>query len=196
MPGDRAVLNFSGPFPDGDGIYDLPARVFIDTSVLRAAYAALGSQVPQKLFFQHSSRLDEQATVNGLVGHAQALIIGILSLQPSGNLFRRPVQQQFTRNDLPQLLMESEPAGFRPQSRLPGLVIRFVGAIFRTATMPGHFPTHRRRGSVQMLGYLTNRRSASDPARDVLSLRQCEYPERASTDCRNKPTVQRHHAAN
>src|ERR1700693_1913469 len=90
MPGDRAVRNFSGPFPDGEGLYDLPARVFIDMSVLRPADAALGSQVPQQLFFQHSARLDEQATVNGLVGHAQALVVGILGLQPSGNLFRRP----------------------------------------------------------------------------------------------------------
>jgi hypothetical protein len=36
--------------------------------------------------------LNEQATINGLVGHAQALVIGILGFQPSGNLFRRPVQ--------------------------------------------------------------------------------------------------------
>src|SRR5467141_2540991 len=52
-----AVLNFSGPLPDGDGICDLTARVSKDTRVLRAAYATLGSQVPQQLFFQHSSRL-------------------------------------------------------------------------------------------------------------------------------------------
>ena len=35
MTGNGAVLNFSGPFPDGDGIYDLTARVFKDTRVLR-----------------------------------------------------------------------------------------------------------------------------------------------------------------
>ena len=51
MTGNGAVLNFSGSFPDGDGIYDLTARVFKDTSVLRAAYAALGSQVPISSFF-------------------------------------------------------------------------------------------------------------------------------------------------
>jgi hypothetical protein len=34
------------------------------------------------------------------VGHAHALVIGILDLQPSVNLFRRPVQNQFNRNDL------------------------------------------------------------------------------------------------
>jgi hypothetical protein len=45
MTGDGAVLDFCGSFPDGDGIYDLTARVFKDTRVLRAADAALGSQV-------------------------------------------------------------------------------------------------------------------------------------------------------
>ena len=49
MTGNGAVLNFSGPFPDGDGIYDLTARVSKDTRVLRAAYAAFGSQVPKQL---------------------------------------------------------------------------------------------------------------------------------------------------
>jgi hypothetical protein len=83
-----AVHNFSGPFPDGDGICDLTARVSKDTSVLRAALAALGSQVAKQLFLQHSSRLNEQATVNGFVGHAQALAIGTLAFQPSGDLFR------------------------------------------------------------------------------------------------------------
>jgi hypothetical protein len=55
MAGDGAVLDFCGPFPDGDGVYDLTARVFKDTRVLRAAYAALGSHVPDQLFLQHSA---------------------------------------------------------------------------------------------------------------------------------------------
>src|SRR5260370_83242 len=135
-----AVLNFSGPLPDGDGICDLTARVSKDTRVLRAAYATLGSQVPQQLLLQHSSRLNEQATVNGFVGHAQALVIGILGFQPSGNLLRRPVQNQFTRNDLLQLHMDRKKALLGPQSRLPGFRIRLVGSIHRTTTITCHFP--------------------------------------------------------
>src|SRR5712692_4397968 len=75
-----AVLNFSGPFPDGNGIYDLTTRVPKDTRVLRTADAALGPQMSNQLFFQRSPRLNEQTTVNGLVGYAQALVIGILGL--------------------------------------------------------------------------------------------------------------------
>jgi hypothetical protein len=40
MTRNGAVLDFCGPLPDGDGIYDLTARVFKDTRVLRPAYAA------------------------------------------------------------------------------------------------------------------------------------------------------------
>src|ERR1700731_4458741 len=147
-----AVLNFRGPFSDGDGICDLTARVSEDTSVLRAAYATLGSQVPKQLFLQHSSRLNEQATVNGFVRHAHALVIGILGFQPSGNLFRRPVQNQFTRNDLLQLHMDRKKAALGPQGRLPGFAAGLVGSIYTTATMTCDFPAHGRHRSVQAFG--------------------------------------------
>jgi len=55
MTGNGAVLDFCGSFPDGDGVDDLTAGLAADTRVLRAAYAALGSQVPNQLFLQHSS---------------------------------------------------------------------------------------------------------------------------------------------
>ena len=54
MTGNSAVLDFCGSFPNGDGVYDLTARVFENARVLRAADAALGSQVPQQLFLRRS----------------------------------------------------------------------------------------------------------------------------------------------
>src|SRR3990172_8156602 len=83
MTGNGAVLDFRGPFPDGDGIDDLTAGRSADTGVSRAAYTPLGPKVPHELFLQHSARLDEQAAVNGFVGHAHTLVLGILDLQPS-----------------------------------------------------------------------------------------------------------------
>src|SRR5258705_575427 len=133
MTGNGAVLDFSGPFPDGDGIYDSTARVFKDTRVPRAAYAALGSQVSHQLFLQHSAGLDEQAAVNSFVGHAHALVIGIPDLQPSRNLFRRPIQNQFTRNHLPQLHMNGQKAPLGPQGRVPSSLVRLMGSILTTA---------------------------------------------------------------
>jgi hypothetical protein len=188
MARNGEVLNFSGPFPDGDGICDLAARVFKDTSVMRAAHATLGPQVPKQLFFQRSARLKEQATVNGFVGHAQALVIGILDFQPSGNLLRRPVQNQFTRNQLLQLPMDGKKAPLVPQGRLPGFRIRLVGSIHRTAIMTRDFPAHGRHRSVQVFGNLPYRRSRNDPSRDRLALTQREREERAAPD-RNKPTA-------
>src|SRR6202047_3823917 len=191
-----AVLNFSGPLPDGDGICDLTARVSKDTRVLRAAYATLGSQVPQQLLLQHSSRLNEQATVNGFVGHAQALVIGILGFQPSGNLFRRPVQNQFTRNDLLQLHMDRKKALLGPQSRLPGFRIRLVGSINRTATMTCDFPAPGRHRSVRALGNRLYHQTRTNPSRISPAPTRGEREERAPPHRRNKPTVTRHQTAN
>jgi hypothetical protein len=62
MTGNGAILDFCGPFPDRDSIDDLTAGLSADTRVLRAAYAALGSQVPNQLFFQLSIRKSVPAT--------------------------------------------------------------------------------------------------------------------------------------
>src|SRR3981189_635378 len=44
--------------------------------------------------------------------------------------------------------------------------------------------------------YLANRRTGSEPTRDLLALTQREHEERAPPDCRNKPTVTRHQTTN
>src|SRR5580700_2761751 len=58
-----------------------------------------------------------------------ALVAGIADLQPFRNLFRRPVQDQFTGHDRPQLLFDGKKAHLGSQSRLPGLTIGFTGSI-------------------------------------------------------------------
>src|SRR6202011_4678603 len=189
MAGNGAVLDFCGPFPNGDGIDDLTTAVSTDTRMPRAAYAPLGSKVLNQLFFQHSSRLNEQAAVNGLVGHAHTLVLGILNLQPSGNLFRRPVQDQFTSNDLWQLHVNSQKAPLGSQGRLPGLVICFTRSILRTPTMPRHLPAHRRHSPLQTFSYLTNGGAGSNSSRNVLALCQCKREQCAPTRRRNNPAV-------
>src|SRR6185369_2611489 len=137
----------------------------------RAAHAPLRPQVVQQLFFQHSAGMNEQATVNGLVGHSHALVIGILSLQPSGNLLGRPVQDKFTRNDLPQPRVQGQEELLGSQGRLPGLLIRLMSAIDKTTTMARDLPTHRRGRSSEVSGDLTDRPAGSDSSRKVLALR-------------------------
>jgi hypothetical protein len=97
-----------------------------------------------------------------------------LSLQPPRKLLGRPVQDQFTRDDLSQPPVQGQKALLGPQVRFLGLVIRFMGSISRTATMACDLPTHRRGGSIQVSSDLTNRRAGSNPARDVLALSPCE----------------------
>src|ERR1700684_4403785 len=69
----------------------------------RAAHAPLRPQVVHQFFFQYATRLNEKAAVNRLVGHSHARVIGELNFQPSGNLLGRPLQDQFTRNDVAPL---------------------------------------------------------------------------------------------
>ncbi len=139
--------------------------------MVRAAHASLRAQLVQQLFFQHSAGLNEQAAIDGFVGHAQALVIRILGLQPSGNLLGRPVLDQFTRNDVPQLAVEGQQTPLRSQGRVPGMVIRIMGAIGRTATVARNLPAHGGGRSIQSSGNLTKRRIGSDSSGDVLSLR-------------------------
>jgi hypothetical protein len=77
------------------------------------------------------------------------------------------------------MLAVYEPAG--SVRRLPGLLIRFIGSILRTATMTCHLPAHRRRSALQTFGYITNRRPKSDSSRNVLSLSVSASSERRRT---------------
>src|SRR3974390_1407296 len=86
MTRNRSVFRLRRSFADGDGIDDPALGVSVNAGVPRAAHVPLRSQLVQQLFFQYSPRLNEQAAVNGLVGHAHALFIGILLFQPSGDL--------------------------------------------------------------------------------------------------------------
>src|SRR5487761_543920 len=129
----------------------------------RATHAPLRPQVVHQLFFQYATRLNEQTTVDGLVRHAHALVVGIPILQPPGNLLGRPVQNQFTRNDISQLAVHGQQAALGSQSRLPGLSVRIMGTISRTAAMAYDLSAHCRGGTTQTTGDLANRRVGSDP---------------------------------
>src|SRR5260370_12288074 len=147
---------------------------------------------PISSFFSTPRCLNEQATVNRFVGHAHALVIGILDLQPSGNLFRRPIQNQFTRNNPLQLHMNGQKAPLGPQGRPPGPPIRFIRPILSTATMTSHLPAHRRRGALQTFRNITNRRTGSEPPRKRLSPNHRQRYHRAPTPCCHAAPPHRH----
>ena len=144
-----------------------------------------------QLLFQRSARLNEQAAINRFVRHAQALVVRIGLLQPSGNLLRRPVLHQFTRNEGAELLVEGQATDLGPQSRLPGLVVGFVGSILRAPAMAGHFSAYRGGRATQMLGDDPHRAAAGDSAGDVFAFGQCQRTPRTATDRRSDPPVTR-----
>src|ERR1019366_4017384 len=109
MTWDGSIFDFCWALANGNSIDDLTARMPVNAGVPRAADPPLGSQMPHQLLFQRTPRLNEQAAINRFVRHAQALVVGMLTLQPSGNLLRRPVLHQFTRNDLAQPTVCSQP---------------------------------------------------------------------------------------
>src|SRR5260221_3928972 len=86
------------------------------------------------------------------------LVVGITGLQPTGNLFGRPVQDQFTRNYLTQPAVAGQKTTLRAQRRPPCPAICVVGTISRTTTMASDLPAHRRGGSIQQSSDLTHRR--------------------------------------
>src|SRR6266702_406024 len=57
-------------------------------------------------------------------------------------------------------------------------------------------PAHCRRNSIQAFSYLANRRTGSEPSRDLLALTLREREERAPPDRRNKSTMTRHQTTN
>src|ERR1019366_2781049 len=89
-----------------------------------------------------------------------------------------------------------EQAHLGSQGGLPRLVIGFTGSILSSPAMAGHLPAHPPGSSLETFGYRTNRRTGSDPSRDVLSLGQCECERRAATGGRNNPTALRQHKLN
>ena len=97
----------------------------------RAADPPLGSQMPNQLLFQRSARLQEQGAINRFVRHALVLAVRIGPLQPSGNLLRRPILHQFTRNEGAELVVKGQATDLWPQGRLPGLGVGFVSSVLR-----------------------------------------------------------------
>ena len=90
MPRDGTVLDLGRSLADRDGIDDPLLRSIAQTGMPRFSHRALGSQMSDKFFLEHTAGLDEEASINRLVGNLHLQGIRILSLEPSRYLFGRP----------------------------------------------------------------------------------------------------------
>ncbi len=86
MTGNGTIFDFRRSFADRNSIDDPALGVPVNAGMPRAAYTPLGAKVLNQLFFQRSAGLNEQAAIDRFVRHAQALILGILPVEPTGNL--------------------------------------------------------------------------------------------------------------
>ena len=83
-----------------------------------------------------SKRLDNDIFMIGATtSFNQQPLFGKWAWDGQGNLFRRPIQHQFTRKDLLQPQLDRKQAPLGPHSRFLGLGIGFIGSILRTASM-------------------------------------------------------------
>ena len=173
-------LEFCGPLPDGDGIYDLTARLF-----KRCERAASGVRdariagVPPALFSALRGLPDAQAAIHRFVGHAHALIIGILDLRPPRSLFPA-TNPESVCSQPSSATWYAWPGGtaWGGKAESYARLVRFLGAMRRTATMPGHLTAHRGRGALQSFGDIKNGRTGREPSRELRTPRT-----------RNDPTV-------
>jgi hypothetical protein len=103
VAGDRAFLDgrraITNRYCIDDPVSGLP---FIRGRSGASHYAARAEMV-LKLLFQRASGLDEQRSVDRLMGNLQISIRWRLRFEPTRYLLRRPLQLQFAGNDPAQL---------------------------------------------------------------------------------------------
>ncbi len=93
VAGDGAVFRLSGPFTDRDGVDDLTLAGVTALGGARPADRARPASVHDELALQGAACLHDR--VDRLVRHPHSLVLGILTLQPAGDLVRRPVRSSF-----------------------------------------------------------------------------------------------------
>src|SRR5258705_12071084 len=95
-------------------------------------------------FFEHAACLDEQTAIDRLVRHPECLILGVVALQPPGDLLRRPVASEVRGHDSPQVWVPRKLTRLRTPGPTPGLPIRGRGTVRAGATVARDLPAHRR----------------------------------------------------
>src|SRR4030095_8241918 len=145
----RPVFYRSGSFPDRNRIRDLAALL---RCMARATDGPPGPQMQQELLFQHAACLDEQTAIDRLVRHTQRLMLWAVTLQPPGDLLRRPIASEVPGHDAPQFWVPRELTRLRTPSSIPGSPIPGFGAGRTGATVARDLPAHRRRRPSETAG--------------------------------------------
>src|SRR4030095_3030430 len=151
----------------------------------RAAERAMSPQVLSQLFLKRPAGLDEQRAVDRLVRHPKRLIFGVGTVQPPGDLLRRPVVPQLPVHDAAQVRVCGELTRLGAQRSTPGLSIRGFRSVWTRATVASHFTTDRRGCPTEAAADLAKRVTVHQAAGNLLALRQRQRPSR--TPPRRRP---------
>ena len=89
----------------------------------RAADRPCRTKMRKKFLLQNAPRLDEQASVDRLVGHAGGLVVGMGALQPACDLLRRPLALKLDRYSPAKRRATSQLAGLGTQGAVPRRLI-------------------------------------------------------------------------
>lgn len=143
-----------------------------------------------EFFFQHPPRLNEEASIDGLVRHLQALIVQIGPLEPAGDLFWRPVPRQLAGHYTLEPAIERESTECRTTGAIPGGLIRPVRTISLLIGVSRDLTADGRRRTIERPGNLTQRRAGSEAPRDLLALGQRERPNGAMARWRRNSAVE------
>jgi hypothetical protein len=149
VTGHGAIFDGCRPVPDRQGILDLAKAVALQAGMARPADRPLGSQMRQQFLLQNTTGLNEQASVDRLVGHAHLRVIGMLSHEPACNLLWGPFARELGGYGAAKICTASQLAGFGTLRAIPGRLIRRGCAILRRTAIAPDLAADGRCGTMQ-----------------------------------------------
>jgi len=120
MSRDSAILDFCRPIPDRNSVNDPAPGLTLRSRRLAAPHHAPATQMRYQLPLQDTAGLDEQTSVNRLMGNAHCRILAILERQPARDLLRRPIVLEFLGNNTAESVMASKMTWLGALRLLPG----------------------------------------------------------------------------
>ena len=97
MPRDSTVLDLRWAFTDWDCIFDLAQPKTLFGGMSGPPDRAGTAQAVLQFLLQNPTGLNIEAAVDRYVGHAVLLFVRVLPFEPTGDLFRRPLQTALSR---------------------------------------------------------------------------------------------------
>src|SRR5512145_64512 len=140
MAGNGAILNFGWALPNRDAVHDRRVGAWPTAG---PAHEAAAAQVREQLLLQDVARLNEEASIDGLVRYPHGAIMGEGLLKANGDLARRPVELQVFRDPVLQPWAPRQHTALWPASTPPRTCIGFGGSIALNTPISADLPAYR-----------------------------------------------------